>query len=119
MGEDEFPYVQQTFQDIYPLNLMARTWFNVFTQDYTADVNILPAHRLVDPATILEKIEPKRALQLVLDGEQRTWPQVERIQNCTRVGAKLQGILRGLGLGRIIKRSLLTATTSHLSKKEN
>ena len=78
---------------------MARTWFNVFTQDYTADVNILPAHRLVDPATILEKIEPKRALQLVLDGEQRTWPQVERIQNCTRVGAKLQGILRGLRLG--------------------
>jgi TAG lipase/steryl ester hydrolase/phospholipase A2/LPA acyltransferase len=98
-AKTSFPYVQQTFQDIYPLNLMARTWFNVFTQDYTADVNILPAHRLVDPATILEKIEPKRALQLVLDGEQRTWPQVERIKNCTRVSSKLQEILRNLRHG--------------------
>ena len=95
-AKTSFPYVQQAFQDIYPLNLMARTWFNVFTQDYTADVNILPAHRLVDPATILEKIDPKRALQLVLDGEQRTWPQIERIRNCTKVSATLQEILRAL-----------------------
>ena len=85
---------------------MARTWINVFTQDYTADVNILPAHRLVDPATILEKIDPKRALQLVLDGEQRTWPQIERIRNCTKVSATLQEILSGFRQNQIHRTEL-------------
>ena len=30
-----------------------RMWFSVFTQDYTADVNVIPTQRFIDPSVML------------------------------------------------------------------
>ena len=68
-------------------------WFSVFTQDYTADVNVIPTQRFINPSVMLGKIQPEKALELVLDGEEHTWPHIERIRNSTTVGAKLDQIL--------------------------
>ena len=75
------------------MNMLTRMWFSVFTQDYTADVNILPTQRFVNPMAMLEKIKPEHAMELVLDGEEHTWPHIERIKNSTTVGFKLDEIL--------------------------
>ena len=76
--------------------MLTRMWFSVFTQDYTADVNILPNQRFVNPMAMLEKIKPEHAMELVLDGEEHTWPHIERIKNSTTVGFKLEEILNRL-----------------------
>jgi hypothetical protein len=68
----------------------------MFTQDYTADVNILPKQKLVEPTSILEKISPEKAMELVVEGERQTKPSIERIRNCTKLGAKLDSILNNL-----------------------
>ena len=73
--------------------MLMRMWFSVFTQDYTADVNVIPTQRFVNPSAMLGKIQPEKALELVLDGEEHTWPHIERIRNSTTVGAKLDQIL--------------------------
>ena len=88
-----YPYAQSMVQNIYPMNMLTRMWFSVFTQDYTADVNILPTQRFVNPMAMLEKIKPEHAMELVLDGEEHTWPHIERIKNSTTVGFKLDEIL--------------------------
>ena len=91
-----YPYAQSMVQNIYPVNMLTRMWFSVFTQDYTADVNILPNQRFVNPMAMLEKIKPEHAMELVLDGEEHTWPHIERIKNSTTVGFKLEEILNRL-----------------------
>lgn len=40
-------------QDVYPLNVMTRMGFSVLTQEYTADVNIMPKRRFLDPAALI------------------------------------------------------------------
>lgn len=91
-----YPYTQSMVQNLYPANILTRMWFSVFTQDYTADVNIIPTQRFVDPMAMLEKIKPEKAMQLVLDGEEHTWPHVERIRNSTIVGFKLDEVIQQL-----------------------
>ena len=91
-----YPHTQHYVQNLYPLNIMTRMWYSMFTQDYTADVNILPKQTLVEPTSILEKISPEKAMELVLEGERQAEPNIERIKNCTKLGAKLDSILNNL-----------------------
>ena len=91
-----YPHTQHYVQNLYPLNIMTRMWYSMFTQDYTADVNILPKQKLVEPTSILEKISPEKAMELVLEGERQAEPNIERIKNCTKLGAKLDSILNNL-----------------------
>ena len=91
-----YPHTQHYVQNLYPLNVMTRMWYSMFTQDYTADVNILPKQKLVEPTSILEKISPEKAMELVVEGERQAKPSIERIRNCTKLGAKLDWILNNL-----------------------
>ncbi len=91
-----YPHTQHYVQNLYPLNIMTRMWYSMFTQDYTADVNILPKQRLVEPTSILEKVSPEKAMELVSEGERQSEPNIERIRNCTKLGAKLDSILSNL-----------------------
>ena len=91
-----YPHTQHYVQNLYPLNIMTRMWYSMFTQDYTADVNILPKQKLVEPTSILEKISPEKAMELVVEGERQAKTSIERIRNCTKLGAKLDSILNNL-----------------------
>ena len=80
-------------RDAYPLNVMTRMGFSVLTQDYTADVNIMPKRRLLDPQALLSTPSPDETARLVREGEAATWPEVERIRNSTLIGRTIASVL--------------------------
>ena len=88
-----YPFAMRLVRDAYPLNVMTRMWFSVLTQDYTADVNIMPKRRFLDPASLLSTLSAEETGKLVHEGEATTWPHVERIRNSTLIGRTIAGIL--------------------------
>ena len=100
------------FQDLWKANLratqpLARTlskrirgigsmnhiFYSVALQQYTADVNILPSQRLIDPRKVLSHISWEESLALYQDGARTTWPKIELIRNNTRISRRLDEIL--------------------------
>jgi NTE family protein len=88
-----YPTAMRWLKNSYPLNMYARMAFSVATQDYTADVNILPTRRFWDPRKLLSKLSEEEVRALIHEGEIATWPKIEMIRNCTRVGRTLDRIL--------------------------
>lgn len=91
-----YPSALQVVKNIYPLNLMTRTWFNLITQEYTADINILPQQKFYNPGMLLEQLSEEDTQKLVNEGEKATWPKVEQIRICTAVSRCLDDILMRL-----------------------
>ena len=91
-----YPAAQQMVQNVYPVNLMMRMYSTILTQDYTADVNILPTQKFVNPNAMLEIIAPQAALELVKDGEANCWRQIRRIRNCIQIGLKIDSLVAEL-----------------------
>ena len=88
-----YPFAMRLVRDAYPLNVMTRMGFSVLTQDYTADVNIMPKRRFLDPQALLSTPSPDETARLVREGEAATWPEVERIRNSTLIGRTIAGVL--------------------------
>jgi TAG lipase / steryl ester hydrolase / phospholipase A2 / LPA acyltransferase len=88
-----YPTAMRWLKNSYPLNMYARMAFSVATQDYTADVNILPSRRFWDPRKLLSRLSEEEVRGLIHEGEISTWPKIEMIRNCTRVGRTLDQIL--------------------------
>ena len=91
-----YPFAMRAVRNIYPVNVMTRMWFGVMTQDYTADVNIIPRKRFLDPTRVLAKLPPEQSMSLVEEGRNASWRHLERISNCTLVGRRLHHIIEGL-----------------------
>ena len=88
-----YPFAMTLVQRAYPLNIYVRMAYSVLTQDYTADVNIIPKRRLWDPAKLLSVLTPVETQRLIAEGEAATWPKIEMIRNCTLIGRTLDHIL--------------------------
>jgi NTE family protein len=88
-----YPSAMRWLKSSYPLNMYARMAFSVATQEYTADVNILPSKRFWDPRMLLALLSREEVQQLIQEGERSTWPKIEMLRNCTRVGSTLDRIL--------------------------
>ena len=88
-----FPLAMQLTQGMYPLNMVTRMAYGVATQDYTADINILPRRRFWDPRKLLSILSEEEIRYLISEGEAATWPKIEMIRNCTMVSRTLDGIL--------------------------
>ena len=80
-------------KDLYPLNIATRMFFSIATQDYTADINILPRRRFWDPRKLLSILSEGEVQGLIREGELATWPRIEMIRNCTRISRTLDAIL--------------------------
>lgn len=91
-----YPFAMQCVRNLYPMNVWTRMWYSVLTQDYTADVNIIPRRRFMNPMKILAKLPPDEAMSLVHEGEYATWPNIERIRNCTLIGNQLHKLTQRL-----------------------
>jgi NTE family protein len=70
--------------------------YGVATQDYTADINILPRRRAWNPAKLLSALSAHETEFLIAEGEASAWPRIERIRNCTRVSRALDAVLARL-----------------------
>lgn len=88
-----YPYAMQAARNAYPYNVMTRMWFGIATQDYTADVNIMPGQKFRDPTKLLSVISSEEAAALVREGEQSAWPRLERIRISTTVGQTLAQVV--------------------------
>ncbi len=88
-----YPFAMRLTQGVYPFNVLTRMGYNLITQDYTADINILPQRRLWDPRKLLAKLTDREIHKLIREGERQTWPKIEMIRNCTRISRTLDRLL--------------------------
>lgn len=88
-----YPVTMNAVRNVYPLNMALRMWYGVVTQDYTADINIIPRQRLWNPGMLLSILSEDQTRQLVEEGERSTWPRIEMIRNCTRISRTLDRVL--------------------------
>ncbi|MBY0401977.1 DUF3336 domain-containing protein [Myxococcota bacterium] len=91
-----YPLSMKLVERAYPLNLVVRMAYAVATQDYTADINILPRRRLWNPGKVLSLLSANETEFLIAEGEASAWPRIERIRNCTRVSRALDAVLTRL-----------------------
>jgi len=68
-------------------------FYSVMAQNYQGDINIVPSFNYVDPQKLLARLTGKEIEALILEGERGTWPQLERIRICTKIGRTLSQIL--------------------------
>jgi TAG lipase/steryl ester hydrolase/phospholipase A2/LPA acyltransferase len=68
-------------------------FYSVMAQDYKGDVNIVPNFNFVDPQKLLGQLTSTEIEELVIEGERSTWPQLEQIKICSKIGHKLDEIL--------------------------
>jgi predicted acylesterase/phospholipase RssA len=70
---------------------------DILAQRYTGDVSIVPSDRLVSPLKLLSPFTLDEIGALMLDGERQTWPRIEMLRTCTRIGRVLDEILHEAG----------------------
>jgi len=92
-----FPVAMEGIKDIYPLNVLARNWFSNVTQDFSADINILPVSGVSRPGQLFKTLTREETQTLIDEGEQRTWPVTERIRLNTAVSRCIEEILASHG----------------------
>ncbi len=68
-------------------------FYSVVAQDYKGDVNIIPNFNFIDPQKLLGQLTSKEIDELVLEGERSTWPRLEQIRICSKIGRTLEAIL--------------------------
>ena len=92
-----YPYALETATRTCPqLANLTQMWFSVLTQEYTADINILPASRNINFSKLVSTLTPKETLTLIQDGERATWPKVETIRVCTSISRTIESLLVAL-----------------------
>ncbi|MEZ5559602.1 MAG: DUF3336 domain-containing protein [Pseudomonadales bacterium] len=88
-----YPFAMEITKNLYPLNLLTRMTYSVATQDYTADINILPRRRFWNPSKLLSILSEEETQYLIREGEAATWPKIEWIRNTTQISRTLDRIL--------------------------
>jgi len=88
-----YPMAMSLVGNYYPLNVVTRMIYGLATQDYTADINILPRRKFWSPAKLLSVLSEAETRYLISEGEAATWPKIEMIRNCTLISRTLDGIL--------------------------
>lgn len=73
-------------------------FYSVAGQEYTADINILPAKHVVGIHEVLSLISLAQTEALIADGRKQTEAQIELIRNCTMIRKTLDQILLQYGL---------------------
>jgi TAG lipase / steryl ester hydrolase / phospholipase A2 / LPA acyltransferase len=81
---------------VTPIQL-ARNWFSSATQEYNADINILPSAQASKPGKFYETLTEAETKSLFTQGEQATWPLVERIRTTTAVSRCIDKVLLDMG----------------------
>lgn len=100
-----YPLSMKLTERSYPLNVFVRMAYGVATQDYTADINILPRRRAWNPSKLLSALSAHETEFLIAEGEAAAWPRIERIRNCTRVSRALDAVLARLDTGPVPARA--------------
>lgn len=91
-----YPLTMEMMPNSYAANINTRMLFDVMTQEYTADITILPHRRSYQLGQLLMPLTHQETLALVQEGEKATWPKIEQIRNNTLISRKLDEVLAEL-----------------------
>jgi NTE family protein len=72
---------------------MLSLYYSVLSQSYTGDINIIYRFSMKDPRRLLTFLTPKEMMEMIRDGERATWPKIEAIRSCTKIGRVLDDLL--------------------------
>ena len=75
------------------METLAKTARSVMNQKYTADINIIPSTRLVNPLKLLSLRSEKEVMEMIDAGQRATWPKLEMIRVQTMISRTLDHIL--------------------------
>ncbi|MBT8091451.1 MAG: patatin-like phospholipase family protein, partial [Gammaproteobacteria bacterium] len=78
------------------ISRLTNVGLSIINQDYVGDINILPDMRLFNPFKLLAHRSVAEVVNLIDMGERATWPKVEMIRIQTKIGRRLDRILREL-----------------------
>ena len=87
------PFVRSMSKYFGGIGSMNHIFYSVALQQYTADINILPSQKIMDPRKILSQISLEDSMRLYDDGRRVTWPKIEMIRNTTTISRCLEKIL--------------------------
>jgi NTE family protein len=73
---------------------MLSLYYSVLSQNYTGDINIIYQFELKDPRRLLTHLTPEEMMGMIRQGERATWPKIEAIRNCTKIGRVLDDLLQ-------------------------
>ena len=93
--------VATTLQDVFSrhgyrwpgVNFAINSLASVLAQDYKGDINIMPDLGMVKPWRGMNTPTQKEMAGIIHAGERATWPRIELIRNCTKIGRTLDAIL--------------------------
>ncbi len=78
------------------VNRLTTVGLSIINQDYVGDINILPDMRLFNPLKLLAHRSVPEVVKFIDMGERATWPKIEMIRIQTKIGRRLDRILRDL-----------------------
>lgn len=84
------------------LSKLLNGYISVVSQTYTGDINIMPSSRFLNPAKVISARSNKEILELIKEGEQATWPNLERIRIQTQISKRLWRLVKELDI-RVVK----------------
>lgn len=89
-----YPIAMDMMPASHPQNVNLRMLFDIMTQEYTADITILPKRKNAHLGPLLSAATSYEARAMVFDGEASTWPRIEQIRINTIVSRKLDEIIQ-------------------------
>jgi len=92
-----YPMTMELIPASHPQNINMRMLFEILTQEYTADITILPKRKNAHLGPILSSITSVETRSMVADGESATWPRIEQIRINTAISRKVDEILKRMG----------------------
>lgn len=92
-----YPYVLKQVKGSTTLNVLIRNWFSMVTQEYKADVNIMPRTKYPQPGSFFETLTNEETRSLFEEGETAAFPVLERLNVTTAVSRQLDRILLSRG----------------------
>lgn len=81
------------FQDMPRLNMAASIMHSVLSQEYDADIKIIPDFRHIEMRKILSYLTADELLLLVRMGERSTWRRMGMIRTCSKISRTLDEVL--------------------------
>lgn len=94
-----YPLTMEMIPVTHPANPSVRMMFDLMTQEYTADITIMPKRRFHQMGQLLMPLSSHETSALIKEGEHATWPSIEQIRNNTVISRKLDTVLSDLDAG--------------------
>lgn len=86
-------FSRRFFRNVPNVGQAMSMFHSVMAQDYAGDITIAPSFNFVDPQKLMGRLTQKEITDLINEGEHASWPKIEQIRICSKIGRTLDRIL--------------------------